>query len=240
MEKVNNSNDARSRRYQRRHRGGAIIYVVIAATALIGLCSLAADFGLVQLSRAELRSAVDAVNLTAATGLPVGPAEVRKRAKAIALANKVNGRPLVLEDGDIELGRWDPTHGQFVVLTGSNEVQATAVRVTARLIDQRGTSIPLVFAPVILLVLQRAVRCQAGGSDPSELALRKRGRAFAGGAGDSHRLGPDHGAAAKRELQLCVSHAAHQRHQPLRATGHADLQRHRHLRRIEGSHPGIC
>jgi Flp pilus assembly protein TadG len=128
--------------------GGMLPLIVIVLTVMIAMAVLAVDFGHVTLAKTELRAAVDAACLSGSTGLAVSPAEARARAKAIALTNTVNGSPVVLEDSDIELGTWDATTKEFVLLTGAAEAQATAVRIKGQLTSARGSSIGLTFAPV--------------------------------------------------------------------------------------------
>jgi hypothetical protein len=101
------------------------------------------------LARSQLRAAVDAASLAGASGLSVSPTEARNRAKAIALANPVNGVPLTLLDSDIEMGSWNTYTRQFTLLTGSNESKATAMRITARLNQARGSQLNLIFAKML-------------------------------------------------------------------------------------------
>lgn len=136
-------------RYARRRTGMTLIYLVIAFTALVGVTSFAVDYGKAVLAKSKLKGAVDAATLAGASGLAVSPTEVRTRAKATAALNMVNGQGLVLLDSDIELGTWNPTTGQFVLLTGSAESTATAVRVTGRLLKSRNTAVGYTFLPVI-------------------------------------------------------------------------------------------
>ena len=79
------------------------------------------DFGYVSIVKTQLRASLDAASLAGISGLSVSPTEARTRAKAMAASNKVNNVPQVLLDSDIELGTWNFTTKQFVVLTGSNE-----------------------------------------------------------------------------------------------------------------------
>lgn len=133
----------------RRRRGAALVYCLVMLTVLLGLASFAADYGLVTVVKSELQSAVDAASIAGTGGLSISPAEARARAKAIALSNRVNGRPLTLLDSDIELGTWNTTTNDFVVLTGANESTATALRVTGRLRLDRGSQVSLSFLPLI-------------------------------------------------------------------------------------------
>src|SRR5688572_2363120 len=107
-----------------RRRGTVFLYIILCLVVMIGFVSFAVDWSLVAIAKSELHAAVDAAGLAGASGLPISPAEARSRAKDYALRNKINGQPLVLLDSDIELGTWNPTSRQFVVLTGPDENKA--------------------------------------------------------------------------------------------------------------------
>lgn len=128
-------------------QGVVIVYVIVLLIILLLFCSLAVDISNIQMVKTQLRAAVDAATLNAASGLADGPAEVRKRAKASALANLVNGKGLVLMDSDIQLGNW--TASGFSVATGAAESTATAVKITARLNGERDSAIKLFFAGIV-------------------------------------------------------------------------------------------
>lgn len=126
-----------------------IIYVIIFWTVMVGIASLAVDFGSVQVVQSQLKAAIDAAALAASTGLAVSPTEARNRAKAIAALNTVNGRSLTLLDSDIEFGMWNPTTRTFTLLTGAAESTANGVRVNGRLLASRNTGINLSFKPLL-------------------------------------------------------------------------------------------
>ena len=58
-------------------RGSILIYTIIALTVLMGFCSLAVDWGRVQLFRGELQLAADAAARHAAFGLATGVSTAR-------------------------------------------------------------------------------------------------------------------------------------------------------------------
>jgi hypothetical protein len=107
---------------------------------MIGLCSLAVDWGRVQIVRGELRLSADAAARYGASGLPDGAAVVRARAKDAADDNTANNTPVVLADADIELGNWAKPTKTFT----PNLSPLNAVRVTAR--RTGANAVPLVFA----------------------------------------------------------------------------------------------
>src|SRR5437588_12656390 len=93
----------------RRRSGLVMIYNMIALTALMGFCSLAVDWGRVQVGKTQLRRAADAAARYGATGISDGTAVAR--AIAAAKDNVVDGSPLVLQPGDVEVGNWLPGVG---------------------------------------------------------------------------------------------------------------------------------
>lgn len=139
----------RARTTSKRPGGFVIPLMAIMFTLLIVMVAFAVDIGHINVAKAELRAAIDAANLAGASGLMVSPTEARTRAKSVASSNKIGGKALVLQDSDIELGRWDTTTKKFVLLSGSDESKATAMRITGRLSKTRGTQLPLFFGPLI-------------------------------------------------------------------------------------------
>ncbi|HVT89059.1 MAG TPA: pilus assembly protein TadG-related protein [Tepidisphaeraceae bacterium] len=131
---------------RRFRRGSALLYLAIGLFVLLGLISLGVDVGHAQLAKSELRATLDAATLAGCSGLGVSPAEARKRAKDIALANKVDGRQLVLLDSDIQLGTWDSSTRQFSALSASNESLANSMRIVLKLTKARGNAVQLTFA----------------------------------------------------------------------------------------------
>jgi len=120
-----------------RSRGTSLVYLIVMMTALTAFASLGVDLGRVQLAKTELERAADSAARYAATGASDGTAT----AKAIAAAadNKVDGTPLVLQSGDIQLITY--SNGTYSV-GGSSP---NGVMITAKRVASRGTSIPLVF-----------------------------------------------------------------------------------------------
>lgn len=136
-------------KFHQPRRGATMLYTVLVMLALLGICSLAVDFGYVSLVKTELRSALDAASLAGAGGLATSPAEARARAKAAAASNKVNGAPLTIQDSDIQLGSWNANTRQFTQFAVANESKATAIRITAPLRTSRGTQVNLFFARLL-------------------------------------------------------------------------------------------
>ena len=131
----------------RRRGGAAYVYMAVVFVALVGLSSLAVDFGRVQVARSELQAAADAAARYAVTILGGGaqPSQVINGALDAAGDNRADGQTVVLQRTDVELGRWDATAGQF----RANQLPADAVRVTARRTAATGQPVPLMFGQVV-------------------------------------------------------------------------------------------
>ena len=74
-----------------RRRGTSLIWVVVTLPVLMGFCSLAVDWGRVQVVKTELRRAADAAARYAAPALSDGITAVRARAKDSADDNTADG-----------------------------------------------------------------------------------------------------------------------------------------------------
>lgn len=134
------------RQARKTRRGAVLIYAMTGMAAFVGFCSLAVDWGRVQLVKTELQSAADASARAGAGGLAVGPDEAVRRAKYIALQNKADGAAVDLTKEKIELGWWDTDAAQFTVLADTRK--ANAVRVVARRAADKGDAVPLSFAKI--------------------------------------------------------------------------------------------
>jgi Flp pilus assembly protein TadG len=122
---------------RRDRRGIALVYATTVMTIMIMFTSLAVDMGRAQLAKTELHAAADAAARYGAQGY--ANSAVTSNAVAAAAENKVDGMPLALQNSDITLGVWN--NGAFYT-SGSG---MSAVRVTARRTNSRGTAIPLLF-----------------------------------------------------------------------------------------------
>lgn len=129
--------------------GNVLVYSTVMLVALVGVISLAVDWGRVQLAKTELQAAADAAARYGVTGLSSGVNTVQSRVAAAAAQNKADGVAVEIENSDIEFGVWDPLLKEFTVLTGSQRNGATAIRVTARRTAARGNAIPLIWGAVI-------------------------------------------------------------------------------------------
>jgi Flp pilus assembly protein TadG len=145
-------NRARKRRDSiqpgRRRKGVGLILVVMILSALLGICSLAVDYGRAVVVKTELRRAADAAARAAVANLSSGnTAAINAATAALSGQNLVDGQPVTLVTGsDIQFINWTSSSNYSVV---ANASQANAVRVYCRRVASRGTAINLFFASII-------------------------------------------------------------------------------------------
>lgn len=129
---------------QRLCRGGiATLYTVLAMAVLVPVLALAVDYGHTEMVRMELRAACDSVARYAATGITDNT--TLTKANALGAQNPVDGKPLVFQAGDIEVGVWNPTTRVFTPSTNT----PNALRLTGRRTQARGNAVSLTVGPLI-------------------------------------------------------------------------------------------
>src|SRR3954453_21943418 len=80
---------SRRRRGNRiRRRGAVLVYTMSVMVVFIGMCSLAVDWGRVQVTKTELQSAADATARGGAGSLPSSPAAAVTQARWVAKQNR--------------------------------------------------------------------------------------------------------------------------------------------------------
>jgi Ca-activated chloride channel homolog len=132
-------------------RAAVLVLVVLLLPVLLLFCGFAVDVAYYQLARAQLRLAVDAAARAAATELARTESfdDARDKAVAVAAANFVAGRPVVLQPGDIVFGRSMPGPGgkwQFVAdAAPSNSVRVNGIRDSSRADGQ----VPMFFGSLL-------------------------------------------------------------------------------------------
>jgi Flp pilus assembly protein TadG len=133
-----------------RTAGISAIYLILFMVVICAFCSLAVDYGRVQLAKTELRRAADGAARAGAAGLVEDPGSAVQLAINFAKLNPVDGQPLQLKPSeDIELGKWDTKALTFKKLSGFDLDEANAVRVVAKRNQARGNAIPMTFASFI-------------------------------------------------------------------------------------------
>jgi Putative Flp pilus-assembly TadE/G-like len=126
---------------KRDRHGIAIIWAVIALTAITAIVSLAVDLGRVQLVKTQLQRVADAAARYGAQGLESGNGITW--ATASATEQTVNGSPYTVVNGDIVTGNWS---GSAFTAGGS---PMNAIKVTAACTAARGNAVSLFFGRVI-------------------------------------------------------------------------------------------
>ncbi|HEX8324246.1 MAG TPA: pilus assembly protein TadG-related protein [Tepidisphaeraceae bacterium] len=119
------------------NQGMAIAYASVFLVVMLGVISLAVDWGRVQTAKTELQDAVDAAARYAATGFSTNSAVTR--AQESAVQNSVDGSYFSLAAANVEQGTWNYTTREFAV----SATNKTAVRV----IGQR--TVPLLFGTTL-------------------------------------------------------------------------------------------
>jgi Flp pilus assembly protein TadG len=117
---------ARRQHQLRRRSGSALLYAVVLIPPFGAICMLGADWGRVQMVKAQLQACADGSARYALTGASDGTALTK--ANWIAGQQQVDGQPLTFAAADVETGTWDKTALSFTP-GGSSP---SAVRVTAR------------------------------------------------------------------------------------------------------------
>jgi Flp pilus assembly protein TadG len=126
-------------------RGIALLWAVVALTALLAMASLAVDLGRARMAKAELQDVADAAARTAALSMQQGASSARASAIALAASSRVDGAAMDLRDSDVTFGSWN--NGTFTpVASESNLSNANAVRVVTSRSSARGNAVPLLLA----------------------------------------------------------------------------------------------
>jgi Flp pilus assembly protein TadG len=121
-------------------RGAILVLAAVLMVVVFAFVAFTVDSGYMTLVKTQLQGAADASALGSTSEIANGPAAVRDVARQIAANNTVAGSPVILAPENVELGVWDLNSRTFLV----DEARANAVRVTARVTDER-----FFFAPVI-------------------------------------------------------------------------------------------
>ena len=118
--------------------------------AMMGVASLAVDYGRTQLVRSQLRAAADAASRNGAMMLRSGAATAIIAASSAAADNSADGQAVSLvASDDIELGYWNTSTRVFQKLIGSAQANANAIRVVAKRLHTRNNGVPLLFSQML-------------------------------------------------------------------------------------------
>lgn len=111
-----------------------LVFVSAMLIVLLSMALFTVDVAYMQLTRSELRSAVDAATKAGAEALrrTKSEADARAAVKLVALKNRVGGQPLIVQDAEIEFGSarlQSDGHWEF----RSGETPYTTVRVATQM-----------------------------------------------------------------------------------------------------------
>ena len=155
------SNAARSCRRRHLRRGGAIVFVAVSVTALLGLVALSVDVGRIYVAKAELQRSADAAAHAGAwvllnedrlhQDMQDGVFEAaRHEAVNRAAANDVlRAAPIVHPLEDVIIGRWDDFSNGGEDMSFEDPDSWNAVKVSVQRNAAHGGSIILYFARVL-------------------------------------------------------------------------------------------
>ena len=118
---------------------------MVALAAWCGVCSLAVDWGRVQLAKTSMQCATDAAARAAAASLSGGTTAARSAAVTVAAYNSVDGQPLVLQSSDVVFGKWNSATQTLDTTSPTPDT----VQITGRRTAARGNAIPLTFAKLV-------------------------------------------------------------------------------------------
>jgi hypothetical protein len=120
-----------------------MIYLVVAMGLMMGFCSIAVDFGHMQVVKNELHFAADAAAQYGAVGLPNGTPAAIANAITAAADNTVDGSPMVILPTDVLIGNWNGSN------FSTSRTPLNAVQVTCAHTAARGTATRLLFASAL-------------------------------------------------------------------------------------------
>jgi Flp pilus assembly protein TadG len=126
-------------------KGLTIIYMAVILAVLVGMVSLAVDYGRVQLAKTELRRGADAAARYGARFILMGQSAAFSAAAQAAADNLVDSSPLVLQSSDVTVGYWNSATRAFT----ANGTPRNAIRVSAERSSARGNAVSLYFGSIV-------------------------------------------------------------------------------------------
>jgi Flp pilus assembly protein TadG len=168
---------------RRKHRGIALVWVVIFTFLIILLVGLSLDAGKVCIVAHQLQNAADAAALAGGRIVKLDQSDARQRAIDIAHENYADGDPVLLDrnegnllDGDIVIGRYNRSTRTFV----ANTVTPNALKVVARRTEASlGGNVRLIFGPLVGVdtssIERHAIAMATGGTGAGLIALSPSG-----------------------------------------------------------------
>lgn len=130
-------------------RGTIIVLAAMMLIVVIAFMAFSIDYGYIVVARSDLQNAADAGALSGARALSNGRAAAVAAAKAWAHRNVAAGENVVVNDDDVEIGKWDDDTAAFTPLPADSNESPNAVRLTCRRTSEGGNPLKLFFAPAI-------------------------------------------------------------------------------------------
>ncbi len=124
---------ARKNLQRRSRRGNYGTLFGLTLPVLLGGAAVAVDLSYQKVVYAQLQAVADAASSTGAAyldGTPNGVAAARDAAIRAALRNNADGKPVILDPGDIVMGYWDVDAWQFVPSTDPTLIDAMKVQLS--------------------------------------------------------------------------------------------------------------
>ncbi len=139
----------------RSRRGSILLLAGAAFFTLVALAGLSINVAYMELVRTEQRLATDSAAKAALVvlGQSQSPAQARQAAKTIAALHRVAGRPVILDDSDIEIGASSGNVNgtySFTQTASNSSVVTNSVRVNSNLSKMAGGGIPTILLPQMM------------------------------------------------------------------------------------------
>lgn len=145
----------RSRSRKRLRRGSILVLAGAAFFALVALAGLSINVAYMELVRSEQRLVTDAAAKGALVvlGQSQSPTQAKTAAKTLAALHRVAGRPVILDDSDIQIGTsaGNPNGTySFNETSSTSSVVTNSVRVRSDLSKMAGGGVPTVMLPQLM------------------------------------------------------------------------------------------
>lgn len=136
-------------------RGSILVLAGAAFFALVALAGLSINIAYMELVRSEQRLATDASAKGALVvlGQTQSSAQAKSAAKTLASLHRVAGRPVVLDDSDIEIGTSSGNSNgtySFNQSTSPSSIVTNSVRVRSNLSKMAGGGVPTILLPQLM------------------------------------------------------------------------------------------
>ncbi len=159
--------------YPKDRRGAMIPLIALLLPVLIIFIGFSVDLAHMQNTRLEIRVATDSAARAAATKLSFSDSTglALTEAKRIASLNRVNGKPLQLDDSDVIFGRSTKNSANQWVFTPGATPQNSVRIVGRRTTGSLGGAVPLYFGAFIGRTHFEPTQSASAGAKPASAAI---------------------------------------------------------------------